>query len=85
MASLEPTTIDFEAARMRAGGTGSRRSAWRADGEFAPDLATLLALVADGGLDPQVGWRGAWERVDEAAAALLGRRVRGKAVLEVTG
>src|SRR6266542_4088377 len=31
----------------------------------------------------EVGWRGAWEQVAEAAQALLGRRVNGKAVLDV--
>jgi hypothetical protein len=31
----------------------------------------------------EVGWRGPWERVAEAAEALLGRRVRGKVVLDV--
>ena len=85
MASQAPTTIDFEAARVRAGGSRIAAFGVAADGEFGPDVATLLGLVADGALDPQVGWRGGWERVDEAAAALLGRRIRGKAVLEVTG
>jgi hypothetical protein len=42
-----------------------------------------VSLLAAGELDPQIGWRGSWERAGEAAAALLGRRVRGKAVLEV--
>jgi NADPH:quinone reductase len=49
----------------------------------AGDLAFLVSLLAAGELDPQVGWRGPWERVSDAAAALLGRQVRGKAVLEV--
>ncbi|MDT7678815.1 MAG: hypothetical protein QOD82_6717, partial [Pseudonocardiales bacterium] len=33
--------------------------------------------------DPQIGWHGSWERVGEAVEALRGRRVLGKAVLEV--
>ena len=84
MASQAPTTIDFEAARVRGGG---RIEAFgvAADGDFGPDLATLLGLVADGALDPQVSWRGGWERIDEAVAALLAPQVRGKVVLEVTG
>ena len=53
-------------------------------GRFGADLAYLLALLADGELDPQIGWRGRWERVDEAAAALSAGGCRGKAVLEVT-
>jgi NADPH:quinone reductase-like Zn-dependent oxidoreductase len=83
MASLEPTTIDFEAARVRAG--GSRIEAFSVGGGFATDLAYLVALLAGGQLDPQIGWRGPWERADEAAQLLLGRQVRGKAVLEVAG
>jgi NADPH:quinone reductase len=81
MASLEPTTIDFEAQRMRAGGT--RVEAFVVGDRFADDLAFLLALLDAGELDPQIGWRGSWDRADEAADALRGRRVRGKAVLEV--
>ncbi|GAA4556799.1 zinc-binding dehydrogenase [Planotetraspora kaengkrachanensis] len=51
--------------------------------EVGPDLATLLGFVAAGRLSPEVGWRGPWERVTEAAEALLERRIAGKAVLDV--
>ncbi|GAA5083207.1 NADPH:quinone reductase-like Zn-dependent oxidoreductase [Thermocatellispora tengchongensis] len=51
--------------------------------EAGPDLATLLGFVAAGRLSPEVGWRGPWERVAEAARALLDRRIAGKAVLDV--
>ncbi|WP_245679126.1 zinc-binding dehydrogenase [Actinomadura hibisca] len=51
--------------------------------EVGPDLATLLGFVADGKLSPEVDWRGSWERVTEAAQALLDRRIAGKAVLDV--
>ncbi|GAA3013770.1 zinc-binding dehydrogenase [Streptosporangium longisporum] len=51
--------------------------------EVGPDLATLLGFAAAGRLSPEVGWRGSWERVAEAAQALLDRRVAGKAVLDV--
>ncbi|ONI75287.1 alcohol dehydrogenase [Actinosynnema sp. ALI-1.44] len=50
---------------------------------YAPDLAYLLKLVADGKLTVDVGWRGSWTRFDEAAAELLGRRISGKAVLDI--
>jgi NADPH2:quinone reductase len=30
-----------------------------------------------------VGWRGSWNRIAEASTALFGRRVAGKAVLDV--
>ncbi|WP_181958614.1 hypothetical protein [Nonomuraea diastatica] len=39
--------------------------------------------MAAGDLDPQIVWRGGWERAGEAAAALLKRRLHGKAVLDV--
>jgi NADPH:quinone reductase-like Zn-dependent oxidoreductase len=81
MASLEPTTIDFEEARMRAGGI--RIEAFVVGQRFGADLPYLVSLLEAGELDPQIGWRGSWDRVGEAAAALIGRRVRGKAVLEV--
>lgn len=52
--------------------------------DLAPDLAWLAARVADGALDPQIAWRGGWEKAAEAAAALLERRLHGKAVLDLT-
>lgn len=85
-AAGQPTTIDFEAERRRGGrravevftvGTGYAG--------FGPDIALLLDLVAAGRLDPQVGWRGPWERAGEAADALRARRVSGKAVVEIGG
>ncbi|MFC4910033.1 zinc-binding dehydrogenase [Actinomadura gamaensis] len=47
-------------------------------------LKALLDLVATGRLRPRVSWRGPWDRVAEAADALAGRRLQGKAVLDVT-
>jgi NADPH:quinone reductase len=82
MASLEPTTIDFERARLRGGDT--RIEAFAIGPGFGPDLALLVGLVAARQLDPQVDWRGPWDKAADAAEALLGRRIRGKAVLEVS-
>jgi len=81
MASLEPTLIDFEQARLRGGGL---IEAFTVGDHFGPDLAYLIGLVAAGELDPQVGWRGPWQQAADAAAALMDRKVRGKAVLEVS-
>jgi NADPH:quinone reductase-like Zn-dependent oxidoreductase len=81
MASLEPTSINFEQARMRGGG---RIEAFVVGTGFGPDLSFLFGLVAAGELDPQVGWRGPWEKAAGAAGALLGRQVLGKAVVEVS-
>jgi len=80
MASLEPTSINFEEARLRG---GASIEAFVVGAGFGPDLSLLARLVAAGELDPQVGWRGPWEKAAEAAAALLGRQVPGKAVMEV--
>jgi NADPH:quinone reductase-like Zn-dependent oxidoreductase len=81
MASQEPTSIDFEQARLRGGG---RIEAFTVGDHFGPDLTDLMGQVASGQLDPQLGWRGPWHKAAEAAAALMGRQVRGKAVLEVS-
>jgi len=81
MASLAPTTINFERARLN--NPGARVEAFVAGSGLGADLAYLAGLLSTGGLDAQVGWRGGWERADEAIDALRGRRVLGKAVLEV--
>ncbi|KAB2344402.1 zinc-binding dehydrogenase [Actinomadura rudentiformis] len=51
--------------------------------ELAPDLTWLAERVAAGDLSPQISWRGPWDKVAEAADALLGRRLHGKAVLDL--
>ncbi|MGI5325190.1 zinc-binding dehydrogenase [Actinomadura nitritigenes] len=51
--------------------------------DLAPDLAWLAGQVAAGRLDPGISWRGSWDRADEAVAALLERRLHGKAVLGI--
>ena len=82
-ASREPTTIDFETERRRAG--ARRVEVFVMGPGLAADLAYLVSLLEQGALDPQIGWRGSWDRVTDAAGALLERRVRGKAVLDVAG
>ena len=47
------------------------------------DMEYLLRLVQARKLQVDVGWRGSWSRIAEAGAALFGRRVAGKAVLDV--
>lgn len=54
------------------------------DGPAGADLAVLTELAAQGALTVEIGWQGPWERFDEAAEALRGRRVAGKAVLDVS-
>jgi len=53
-------------------------------GELADDLATLVGLLAQGRLDPQIGRRGDWKDVASAVEALFARRVAGKVVLDVS-
>lgn len=47
------------------------------------DVAFLADRKAPGAI-PGFGWRGPWQQAAEAAAALMGRQVRGKAILEVS-
>jgi NADPH:quinone reductase len=47
---------------------------------FAPDLALLVSLVADGGLKPAIGAERDWTGFAEIAEALRARRIAGKAV-----
>ncbi|WP_067824519.1 zinc-binding dehydrogenase [Actinomadura kijaniata] len=81
MASRRPTLIDFETARTRT--ARGRIENFNVAGPFGPDLDYLVGLLRAGRLDPQVGWRGPWEEVSEAAEALLARRVPGKVVLDL--
>jgi NADPH:quinone reductase-like Zn-dependent oxidoreductase len=63
-------------------GLAKSLQAFQAGGEFGTDLEYLLELVAAGRLAVDVGWRGSWQRFDEAVAGLLGREFAGKAVLD---
>jgi NADPH:quinone reductase-like Zn-dependent oxidoreductase len=78
-ASRQETVIDDADAR------GRRVEQFRVGDGMAPELAELLGLLAAGRLDVPIGWRGPWERAAEAAEDLIGRRIAGKAVLDVTG
>ncbi|GAA4544278.1 zinc-binding dehydrogenase [Amycolatopsis samaneae] len=51
--------------------------------DFSADLTWLAAEVAAGRLDPGISRRGPWTGYDEAARALLDRRLHGKAVLTI--
>jgi NADPH2:quinone reductase len=54
-----------------------------AEERLGPDLRWLTERVATGALDPHITWRGDWRATGEAIAALTGRRLHGKAVLDV--
>jgi NADPH2:quinone reductase len=80
MASGEPVPLG---ERQRWG------RSWRAETfmfgtPVGADLSYLVKLLAARKLDPQIGWRGVWDRAPEAAKALLAREFTGRAVLDVT-
>jgi NADPH:quinone reductase-like Zn-dependent oxidoreductase len=81
-ASGEPAV--FEPYSLFSIGPAKTMSTFGDVHEVGPDLATLLGFAAAGRLSPEIGWRGPWGRIAEAAQALLERRVAGKAVLDVT-
>jgi NADPH:quinone reductase-like Zn-dependent oxidoreductase len=64
---------------------GMRRSieAFTKGPRSGADLEYLLALMVDGRLRVDIGWRGPWQQIAEAVEALFGRKVAGKAVLDV--
>lgn len=55
------------------------------EGSAAAELADLVGLVESNALPVQIGWRGPLERFADAIEALRGRRVNGKAVLDLVG
>ena len=74
--------MDFEQERSRGG--DRRIEVFTVGGAgYGPDLSYLVELVSSGELDPQIGWRGNWQQVADAADALLERRARGKVVLDL--
>ena len=48
--------------------------------KFAPDLALLVSMVADGSLNPVIGAERGWADFAEVADALRSRKIAGKAV-----
>ncbi|MBT8225458.1 MAG: zinc-binding dehydrogenase [Dactylosporangium sp.] len=65
-------------------GPGKSLRSFELSPALADDLIFLLGLVEEGSLTAEIGWRGPWERHEEAVNALLTRRVNGKAVLDIT-
>jgi NADPH:quinone reductase-like Zn-dependent oxidoreductase len=83
--SGEPTTIAFADFR---GVPNSRVQSFsyfysEAEDRFAPDLALLVSLIADGSLTPRIGAERSWRDFAGVAEQLRERRVSGKAVLLV--
>jgi NADPH:quinone reductase len=83
--SGEPTTIAFADFRPAPNSRVQSFSYFYSEPEdrFAPDLALLVSLIADGSLKPQIGVERSWRDFSEVAEQLRDRRVSGKAVLLV--
>ncbi len=83
--SGESTTLAFAEFR---GAPNSRLQSFsyfysEAEDRFAPDLALLVSLIADGSLKPRIGLERSWRDIAAVAEQLRDRRVSGKAVLLV--
>ena len=83
--SGEPTTISFADFRGAPNSRVQSFSYFTSESEerFAPDLALLVSLVADGSLKPRIGVERSWRDLAAVAEQLRDRRIAGKAVLLV--
>jgi NADPH2:quinone reductase len=83
--SGEPTPISFVNFRGAANARIQSFSYFTSEAEerFAPDLALLVSLIAEGSLKPQIGAERSWRDILEVTGPLRGRSVAGKAVLLV--
>ena len=82
----EPTTFDVSSFYTRFGAKlyGMRVFDELAMGRSAAhDLGLLVGELAAGRLDPQIALTASWREPDAALAALMERRVAGKAVLQI--
>ena len=88
-ASSDPEPVSFPARTLFGRAPGARLHGLfvfeeiERTGTGGSDLARLAALVAAGELDTQIDLEGSWRDPAPAIAALLERRVAGKAVLHV--
>jgi NADPH:quinone reductase-like Zn-dependent oxidoreductase len=88
-ASSDPEPVSFPARALFARAPGAELRGLfvfeeiERTGTGGRDLARLAALVAAGELDPQIDLEASWRDPGPALAALLERRVAGKAVLLV--
>ena len=88
-ASSDPEPVSFPARTLFGRAPGARLHGLfvfeeiERTGTGGSDLARLAALVAAGELDTQIDLEASWREPGPAIAALLDRRVAGKAVLHV--
>jgi NADPH:quinone reductase len=83
--SAEATTISFANFRGAANARIQTFSYFTSEAEerFAPDLALLVSLIADGSLVPQIGAERSWRDILQVGERLRERSVPGKSVLLV--
>ncbi len=83
--AAEPTEISFAQFRGAANARIQTFSYFTSEAEdrFAPDLALLVSLIAEGSLTPQIGVERSWRDLLAVGEQLRGRQVAGKAVLLV--
>jgi NADPH:quinone reductase len=83
--SGDTTTVSFADFRSAPNSRVQSFSYFTSEAEerFAPDLALLVSLIADGSLKPQIGVERSWRDIAQVAEQLRERRVSGKAVLLV--
>jgi NADPH2:quinone reductase len=82
--SGEPTSLNFRDFAERPNARIQSFSYFTSEGEerFAPDLALLASLVADGSLKPHLVER-SWRDLAEIGPQLRDRRIAGKAVFHI--
>jgi NADPH:quinone reductase-like Zn-dependent oxidoreductase len=80
--SAEPSTISFQDFRAAQNARIQSFFYFTSGSEemFAPDLALLVSLIADGSLHPLIGVECDWRDLATVAESLRGRQVMGKAV-----
>jgi NADPH:quinone reductase-like Zn-dependent oxidoreductase len=82
--SGEPTPISFREFAEHPNARMQSFSYFTSEAEerFAPDLALLVSLVADGSLKPQLVER-SWREIAQIGPQLRNRQIRGKAVFRI--
>jgi NADPH:quinone reductase-like Zn-dependent oxidoreductase len=83
IAANQPTTFTQDALELGHYHGSKRIESFGVGGGFGPDLEILVRLLAGKQLNPATGWRGPWGDLDQAIDSVLGRRVLGKAVLDI--
>lgn len=83
--STEPSTISFQDFRMAQNARIQSFFYFTSGPEemFAPDLALLVSLVADGSLRPVLGIERDWSDLAAVAESLRSRQIMGKAVFTI--